>query len=318
MTTFYCEQMSQDEVAWHGTCELRLIKRPVAGRGLSSLTSHQVSCCAPYKLLRGSNDVDGRFEVPLLHTSGGLVGGDQLTLKVTAEEGTRSLITTGAAQKVYGSVGRSTLHPEGKWAKQSCHFDIHKNADLEWLPQELVLFGEGLYEQNMHVDILPDSSFISAEVVRLGRTASGENLGNGCWRSHLEICRHLPEKKQWEFVDRLELGGNALISEHGMGKQPVFGSMVWLAPTFLSKDILNELVQSSLAERIGLDGQMSCTALDHGLSARYLGASSQAARFWFFRIWSHTRKLRQLSSPKPLRIWPMQENPFAETMCNMN
>ncbi|WP_320667831.1 urease accessory protein UreD [Prochlorococcus sp. MIT 1307] len=308
--------MSSKEVAWHGTCDLRFIRRSDCAGVSNSITSHQVSCSAPFKVLRGSSDVDGRFEVPLLHTAGGLVGGDQLTMKVKAESGTSGLITTVAAQKVYGSIGISTLHPEGEWAKQNCYLEINKNADLEWLPQEIVLFGESLFEQTMFVDLHQDSSFICTDIVRLGRTAAGEMLGSGCWRSHLEICRHWSEKKQWEFVDRLELAGNALSSEHGMGNQPVFGSMVWVAPTYFSKEVLNELIQNSLLERVGLEGGMSCSALDHGISARYIGPSTQAARFWFFRIWRHTRRLRQLSIPEPLRVWPMQEKPYNETMCN--
>ena len=310
--------MSPKDSAWHANCDLRLIKRSDPAGSINSFTSHQVLCSAPFKVMRGSNDVDGRFEVPILHTAGGLVGGDQLNLKIRADCGALGLVTTVAAQKVYGSVGLSTLHPKGKWAKQACHFQIQKNADLEWLPQELVIFGEGLFEQTMVVDLYPESSFISAEVVRLGRTASGEDLGSGCWRSKLEVCRHFSEKKEWEFIDRLELGGEALSSTHGIGNQPVLGSMIWIAPTWISKEMLDQLVQSCLLERNQLQGSMSCSALDHGLSARYLGTSSQAARYWFCRIWAHTRKLRKLSSPRLLRVWPMQENPFTETLCNMS
>ncbi len=304
--------MKTKDVAWHGICELRLLKKSIHPGLLKSFTTHQSRCSAPFKLMRGSNDVDGRFEIPILHTAGGLVGGDQLTLKVIADPGTSGLLTTAAAQKVYGSVGLSRLHPEGKWAKQNCHFQIEKDADLEWLPQEVVMFGESLFEQKMRVDLYPDSSFFGAEVVRLGRTSAGENLGAGCWRSRLEICRNQLSKTQWEFVDQLELGGKALSSDHGMANKPVFGSLVWIAPTWVSKESLENLVQSCLAERVELEGLMSCSALDHGLSARYLGASSQAARFWFFRIWVLTRKLRKLSSPLNLRVWPIQENPSSK------
>ncbi len=315
---FDSELMSSSDSEWHGTCDLILVNRSFPDELEHSFTSHQASCSAPLKLMRGSIDADGRFEVPLLHTAGGLVGGDQLSVKVKADSGTRGLLTTASAQKVYGSIGISTIHPQGKWAKQACNFEINNKADFEWWPQEVVLFGDGLFQQNMSVGMHENSSFLSVEIVRLGRTASGENLGSGCWRSQLEICRCFADRKQWEFVDQLELGGKALSSDHGMANQPVFGSMVWVAPSWVSKDSLKKLVQYSLAERNQLEGTMACSTIEHGLSARYRGLSSQAARFWFFRIWTHTRKLRKLSVPKPLRVWPMQENPITETMCNMN
>ncbi len=304
--------MSTKQDFWHGDCVLRLIQRPSSARHTKQSTFHQGGCTAPFKLMRGSNDGDGRLEIPLLHTAGGLVGGDLLSIKINGERGSSGLITTAAAQKVYGSIGLSTLYPKGKWAKQDCRFELNEKADLEWLPQELVLFGNGLFEQTMRVELCSDSSFLSTEIVRLGRTAAGEKLGEGIWRSRLEICRNIDQqKKRWEFIDQLELGGRALSSDHGMSNNPVFGSLIWAAPSSVSKELLNDLVQNALNARTGLDGHMSCSAIDHGLSARFLGASSQAARFWFLRIWSETRYLRNLSRPTSLRVWPMQEDPFS-------
>ena len=75
--------------------------------------------------------------------------------------------------------------------------------------------------------------------------------------------------------------------------------------------------EEALLERNHIVGKMSCDSLKHGITARYLGSSSQAARYWFCRIWAHTRYLRKLSMPRILRLWPMQENPFGETLCNM-
>ena len=60
---------------------------------------------------------------------------------------------------------------------------LHAEADLEWLPQELVLFNGGLYEQKMRVELASQASFLYSEIVRLGRTAAGETLTEGCWRT---------------------------------------------------------------------------------------------------------------------------------------
>jgi urease accessory protein len=271
---------------------------------------------APLKLLRASHHSDGRCELPLLHTAGGLVGGDRLAVEISLGERSSALITSVAAQKVYGSVGRSRRTPAGAWARQDLVVRLEPGADLEWLPQEMVLYADGLLEQHTRVELAPGASWLGAEVVRLGRTAAGEALGAGCWRSSLEILRRDPTEAgsapaRWEFVDRLSLGGGALTSPHGLGGEPVVGTLVWAAPAPLAPAALADLVARCRLERRGLVGEMACGALTQGLVARYRGPSSAAARWWFTRLWARIRESRGLAAPVPPRVWPFQENPLA-------
>ena len=291
---------------WRAAAQLRFHCR-------GTRTIHQGGATAPLKCQRASSQASGHCELPLLHTAGGLVGGDQLTITADLEAGSRALLTSVAAQKVYGTVGRSRQAPTGLWAEQQLRFQLEAGADLEWLPQELVLYRDGLFEQRATVDLAADASFLAAEVVRLGRTAAGEQLGQGRWRSALEIRRHGDAPPRWELVDRLELGGDALSAEHGLAGQPVFGSLVWLAPRSLQPDELERLLADCRADRAGLEGEMACGALEQGIVARYRGPSSQAARHWFCRLWRHTRALRGLAPPELPRVWPFQEQPFNAT-----
>ena len=160
---------------WHGTCDLRLYKRAKSNNRDLVKTIHQAKCTAPLKLMRVFNDKkDGRCEIPILHSAGGIVGGDQLTININAEEDSSAICSSVAAQKVYGSRGRSKLNPQGSWANQKCYFQIKKNADFEWIPQELIIYQGGLFEQNMTVNLDPSSSSLCVDLVRLGRTAAGE------------------------------------------------------------------------------------------------------------------------------------------------
>ena len=290
---------------WHGRASLRF------SRGGDGLSRHQGSASAPLKIQRGFNRADGRCELPLLHTAGGLVGGDQLGITVHLEPGSRALLTSVAAQKVYGSIGRSRLRPEGAWAVQELAFQLQEGADLEWLPQELVVYADGLYEQRTRVNLAPGAGWLGAELVRLGRTAAGESLGAGRWRSLLEIRRRGPRGDRWELVDRLELGGSALVEAHGLAGEPVFGSLVWAAPRALAGAELAELVKACRADRAGLEGSMACGPLEQGLVARYRGPSSTAARSWFTRLWARIRAAQGLAAPELPRVWPFQEAPFA-------
>ena len=293
--------------AWHGTAELRF-SCAADGR-----TQHQGGTTAPLRVQRPFGRADGRCELPLLHTAGGLVGGDRLSITAQLGPGSRVLLTSVAAQKVYGSIGRSRLSPAGAWARQELNFKVGAGADLEWLPQDLVLYANGLYEQRTRVWLASGASWLGAEVVRLGRTAAAETLGEGRWRCLLEIEREGPngEGGHWELVDRLELGGDGLLQGHGMAAEPVFGSLVWAAPQPLAAAPLAQLLAACRADRGDLPGELACGALEQGLVARYRGPSSQAARTWFSRLWARIRAANRLAPPERPRVWPFQEEPFA-------
>ena len=294
---------------WHGAAELEFTPRQ-GSPGEPPATVHQGWATSPLKLQRAYPQADGRCELPLLHTAGGLVGGDQLTLRAHLAPGSQALLTSVAAQKVYGTVGRSRLVPQGQWARQSLHFSLEAGSDLEWLPQELVLFAGGLLEQTLTVELAAGASWLGMDVVRLGRSAAGETLGQGCWRSRLQVCRRGPEGRRWELVDPLEISGASLAAEHGMAGQPVLGSLVWAAPQPLGAAALAQLLADCRSDRQGLEGDLACGALDQGLIARYRGPSSQAARFWFTRVWARIRAARGLSAPELPRVWPFQEQPL--------
>ena len=303
---------------WHGTCDLRLFKKSSSKDINSFKTSHQAKCTAPLKLMKVFNDKkDGRCEVPILHIAGGIVGGDQLTININAEENSSAICSSVAAQKVYGSRGRSKLNPKGNWANQKCLFQIEKNADFEWIPQELIIYQGGLFEQKMTVNLDPSSSFLCVDLVRLGRTAAGEKLGSGIWRSSLEIFSEDSQGKHYKFSDRLELSGEALKSIHGLEGKPVFGSLTWVTPKEINQKALSNLLIKCREQRSGLKGFMTCSLLKNGISARYTGSSTQSARFWFYRIWCLTRILRKLDMPEYMRIWPMQENPLTDIECSL-
>ena len=296
---------------WHGHCQLQF-------RNNHGNSRHQGGCSAPFKLLRADLGDDGRCEIPLLHTAGGLVGGDRLSIDLSLEPSSKSLITSVAAQKIYGSIGRSKLHPDGSWAQQSVNALLASGSDLEWLPQELVMYADALFEQHVTVHLPEDASFLSIEIVRLGRTAAGETLNRGCWRSSVAVQRIGPDSPRWELVDRLALDDTSLQSSHGLNGAPVFGSLVWAAPMPLQPSDIETLMTGTRNDREGLSGAMHCSMLDQGFVARYSGSSSRDARFWFSRIWSRTRSLRGLASPRIPRVWPLQEQPFARRTFTTN
>lgn len=73
----------------------------------------------------------------VLHTGGGVVGGDRLSLNFHLLPNAIALITTVSAGKVYRS--------NGLQAKQSIQIQVDANACLELLPQETIVFNGAIY-----------------------------------------------------------------------------------------------------------------------------------------------------------------------------
>jgi urease accessory protein len=293
------------ESSWHAEAWLDLDRPGPSGR-----IRHQAGARAPLKWLRATHHDDGSLELPLLHTAGGLVGGDRLGLKVRSQNQAQALLTSVAAQKVYGSVGRCRAQPGGRWASQQLTFELAGNSWLDWMPQEVVMYAGALLEQRISVHLAEQASFLATDVVRLGRSAAGEDLGEGCWRSRLEVCRPSGNGRRWELTDAVSLDRETMEGEHGMAGQPVFGSLVWIAPRQLEAPVRAAVLDQARRGRAGLEGTMACGLLESGLIARYRGASSQAARFWFTRIWAAVRQAGGHPTPQIPRVWPFQEQPL--------
>jgi urease accessory protein len=168
-----------------------------------------------------------------------------------------------------------------------------------------------LLQQELTVELGPEASWLGADVVRLGRSAAGEGLGLGCWRSSLTIRRRDPcAGDRWELVDRLNLDRHALLRQHGMAGQPVLGTLVWAAPSSIGAPALDALVAEGRRLRQDLVGDMAVGRLEQGLIARYRGDSTQMARFWFCRLWGLLRQHQGQDRPALPRVWPFQENPW--------
>ncbi len=79
----------------------------------------------------------------LVHPPAGIAGGDELCLRVKSKPRTSVLMTTPGAGKWYRSAGPR--------ASQKLHFDVQ--GDLEWLPQETIVFDGALADMQCEVDL---------------------------------------------------------------------------------------------------------------------------------------------------------------------
>ncbi len=274
---------------WQGSLELAY-----AQSGNSTQVS-SVKTTAPLKVQRPFYpEGEGVCHSVILHTAGGIVGGDGLRQSIHLQPNTHALITTAAAAKIYRSMG--------ELAEQTTRIKIESGACLEWLPQESIVFNGAIYRQDLRVELAPGASLLLWEINRFGRSARGETFVQGQWRSQTEIWQ--AGRPLW--IDRQHLKGSeeAVASAHGLAGFPIVATLAWI-----SQPVTPELVQEARsrweARSSSSQGEAGVTRLTHGLLCRYRGSSTPEVRNWFSEVWQLLR-LNFIGRPScPPRVWPL-------------
>jgi urease accessory protein len=227
----------------------------------------------------------------ILHTAGGIVGGDRLLQTIELEADSQVLLTTAAATKVYRS--------EGERSQQIITLKLGENSYLEWFPQETVIFNQAIYQQDLRVELGENAVFCGWEITRLGRTARGEQFLAGEWRSRIEIWQ--AGRPLW--IDRQGLpGGLEMInSPNGLNQKAIVATFIWLGHK-VETEILTEARE--LGKSWVKEGEIGLTQTqDEGLLCRYRGSSTTEVKHYFEAIWG---LLRQTYRDRPAirpRVW---------------
>ena len=107
----------------------------------------------------------------LLHPPGGVVGGDEIDLRVGIADGAHALLTTPGATKFYRSIG-----PQSR-VRQS--FSVAADARLEWLPQDNILFPGANLALDSEFHLQQGARLLAWETLALGRPVIGERFVQG-------------------------------------------------------------------------------------------------------------------------------------------
>lgn len=157
--------------------------------------------------------VPGMAFVYVQNPTGGIFGGDRLSVEVTAGRGTNVHLTSTAATKAYRS--------ESGEAEESVSLAVGRDAYLEYLPEPLIPHAGSRLRQQVTVDLEDGAAFLMADVLSPGRAARGEIFAfDGLQRRTFIRC------------DGAEIAVDLLCLEPGTwppGKRGVFGVNTHLA-----------------------------------------------------------------------------------------
>jgi urease accessory protein len=157
--------------------------------------------------------------VSILNPTGGLVGGDRLSIDVHAGPGAHAVLTTPSASRVYRT--------DGADAVQTVRLAIGPQAAVEWVPDHTIPFAGSAYRQTVDVDIDETARLILVDAFAAGRVAHGE-----AWRfAVLESTVSVRDRRGCllhdRFVLRGPIAGDAPVW-HGLGfaeSHPYFASI---------------------------------------------------------------------------------------------
>lgn len=223
----------------------------------------------------------------VVHPPGGIAGGDELRIALSAGEGAQALLTTPGAGKWYRSGGAR--------ARQAVSMEVAPGAALEWLPQETIVFDGALAALSTEVRLAGDAGYIGWDLACLGRTGSGERFASGECRFSSAILRD--GRPLWLERGCIEGGGAPMNSAAGLAGQPVFGTLAAAFPGLGRAEL--EACRAVSPE----DGRGGVTRLPGVLLARYLGASTESARRWFTALWRILRPALSGRGAVEPRIW---------------
>lgn len=221
--------------------------------------------------------------VYILHPPGGIVGGDEIAIHVTADMGSHALITTPAAGKFYRS--------DGRVAKQMVSLKIASGAIVEWLPQETIVFEDAKLISRNHIDLADDAKFLAWEVLAFGRPAAGEGFAAGLAQLQWRISR----TGKPLLNEKLLIDAEAFIANWGLSGHSCCGSLLAYPAGKQELEIVRQIIGEQTSRSVTLiDGLLICRGMDQR-------ADSMSA--FFKQVWQALREpLLQRKAVSP-RIW---------------
>jgi urease accessory protein len=228
----------------------------------------------------------------LVTTSGGLLGGDRLDIAVRLGEQTAVHVTASAAEKIYRSLGPTTV------IRQS--LGVAAGAALEFLPPETILFDGARLRRETVVDLAAGAGFLGGDLVVFGRRARGERFARGLLREVWEVRR--AGALVWGDALHLDEDIAAIIDDPACFDRAAGFATLILAPGNGAAEghlAVARAVQAAAAGAL----RAGVTAVAGLLVARWLAADALVLRRAYADLACHWRAAALGLSPRLPRLW---------------
>lgn len=200
----------------------------------------------------------------VINTSGGLTGGDEISLAAHWQSGTSAALCSQASERIYRSSGGQAV--------VSNRLEVQEGAYAEWLPQETIIFDRAQLNRKCEVRVARGGRFLGLESIVFGRAAMGEEVKTGqvrdCWR--------IFRAGRLIYADVFHIDGaiSARLNRSAIGAcARAFGTILLIAGENLAT-----LVEQLRAGFASARGRAAATQWNGVLAIRFLARDSEILR----------------------------------------
>jgi urease accessory protein len=240
----------------------------------------------PLKVIRAFPIPAGGVLVHLHNISGGVLGGDQLTMDVQIESDAYVQLTTTSATRLYRT-------PPGSLAAcQTSTMRLAEGALLEYLPDPLIPFAGVRYQQCTTIELADQAGLFWWETIAPGRSARGEIFAYQSLDIGVEI--RTPEYPCAIECMRLQPEQNNLTALARLGAYQYTTSFYICKVGVASTDwqlLERDLIQ--LARQLTVRGETLwgvSTLVNHGLVVKALSRRGSELPAGLFQFWQAAKK----------------------------
>jgi urease accessory protein len=174
----------------------------------------------PLQVLTPVALTDAAAVVSMLNPTGGVLGGDQLTIDVEVGRGAHACLTTPSATRVYRAAGAPAV--------QHVRLALEPGAVVEWVPDHTIPSAGAALRQTLDVDTGVGATLIAVDAFAAGRVARGE-----AWSfARLDSTLTVRDAAGLFLHDRFVLDGGPEWQALGFAEgRPYFATVVLVADT---------------------------------------------------------------------------------------
>ena len=203
-------------------------------------------------------------EAVTMNISGGIAGGDALSVAIGLDAHTWACIAGQAAERVYRALGAEP-------ARLRTVLRVGAGATLHYLPQETILFDGFALARSLDIELAANAHYLGVESLVFGRQAMGESVRTGHLRDQVSLRRD----GKLVFQDMIRLDGDiqAVLTRKAVANgATAMASMIYACENAAARlDELRAAVQDQGCEA-------GATMLDGVLLLRLLAPSSARLR----------------------------------------
>jgi urease accessory protein len=254
-------------------------------RGASTVLSGCRSTL-PLQVLAPVALADAAAVVSMLNPTGGVLGGDRLTVDVGVGPGAHACLTTPSATRVYRAAGEPAV-------QRGC-VALAPGAVLEWVPDHTIPSAGAALRQSLEIEAGPGARLIAIDAFAAGRVARGEAWRFALLDSALTVRDTGGLVLHDRFVLRDGQGGRLGLAEG----RPYFATIVVMADAGVEGFIAD--LPGALESIVGATAA-AARLPRRGALVRCLAASAPALTEMLQAVWALARRRLLGLSPLPLR-----------------